>query len=181
METITVRTVHEYEWREVRALRLRALQDQAASVAFVDDFENASSQPDEFWTQRVVRASAEAGPDAAARQFVAITEDGTWIGSVTVILERAGEQDYEGAVIETSGGAIVGVYLDPAFRGRGTIQRLLEAAVDWVRDRGLRRARLYVHVHNVRAQRAYEKAGFRPTGTELVGAVGREMEMVRDA
>lgn len=176
MDTITVRPVREHEWREVRALRLRALQDDAASIAFVDDFASASSQPDEFWKLRVVRASAEAGPDAAARQFVAIADDGAWIGSVTVIVERAGEQDYEGALIERSGGAIVGAYLDPAFRGRGIIQSLIASALDWIRERRLDHARLYVHTDNLPAQKAYEKAGFRPTGR----ATGPEIEMARD-
>jgi RimJ/RimL family protein N-acetyltransferase len=180
MASITVRPVHEHEWRDVRAQRLRALQDDAADIAFADRFEDASSKPEEFWQQRTARASIEAGADAGARQFVAITDDGTWVGTVTVIIEHAGDTDFEGAVIRRSAGLIVGVYLDPAFRGNGIIQSLLNMALDWVRERGFDYARLYVHAENLRAHKAYEKSGFRPTGTTLVGSVGHEVELARD-
>lgn len=180
MATVTVRPVHDHEWREVRTLRLRALRDEAARIAFVDNFEDASGRPDEFWQERVALASVDAGSDAGARQFVAVTEDGAWIGSVTVLVERAGEKDFEGAVIDRSAGGVVGVYLDPAFRGSGVMEDLLDAAVDWIRERGLDYARLYVHADNLRAQGAYEKAGFQPTGTTLLGSIGPEIEMARD-
>jgi len=180
MQDITVRPVHDHEWREVRALRLQALQDDAAAIAFVDTFEVAAARPDEFWEQRTSAASVEAGTDATARQFVAITGEGSWVSSVTVLIEQAGKKDFEGNEILRSGGGIVGVYLDPAFRGRGIIQSIFDAAIDWVRERGLDYARLHVHVDNLRAQKAYEKAGFRLTGVTLVGSVGEEFEMARE-
>lgn len=180
MDAIAVRPVHDHEWREVRALRLRALQDEAAHIAFVDNFDDAFSRPDEFWQQRTIRASLEAGADADARQFVAVMGDGTWIGTVTVIVEHVGDKDFEGSEIGRPGGAIVGVYLDPAFRGRGMTQSLFDAALDWVRERDIDWVRLYVHGENLRAQKAYERAGFRPTGTSLLGSIGFEIEMARD-
>jgi len=181
MEEITVRPVHDHEWREVRALRLRALQDEVAAIAFMDTFEVASQRPDEFWQQRTIGASIEAGENAHGRQFVAISADGTWIGSVTVLVERVGEKDFEGAEIQRSAGAIVGVYLDPAYRGRGIIDTLFGSAVAWVRERELGFARLYVHADNLRAQKAYERAGFHPTGKALQGSLGAELEMAREA
>ena len=96
MEKIIVRPVREHEWREVRSLRLRALQDEVARIAFVDTFEEASSRPDDFWQARAAGASLEARSDAAVRQFVAVTEGGTWIGSATVIIEHAGDKDFLG-------------------------------------------------------------------------------------
>ena len=179
MEKIVVRSVHDYEWREVRALRLQALQDEAARIAFVDTFEDASSRPDEFWRQRVARASLEAGSDASTRQFVTITEEGRWFGSITVNIERVGDRAYEEAVIRTPAGGIVGLYLDPEFRGNGSVQRFFDIAFDWIRERGLHHARLYVNADNVRARRAYEKVGFHATGTTILSTVGPEIEMAR--
>ncbi|CAN5149719.1 hypothetical protein BH09ACT5_BH09ACT5_07730 [soil metagenome] len=98
-----------------------------------------------------------------------------------MIVERAGEKDFEGTVIQTSGAGIVGVYLDPEFRGRGIIQQMFDAALYWARERGLPSLRLYVHADNLRAQRAYDKAGFRRTGTTFIGSVGLEVEMAREA
>lgn len=180
MGELTARPVHAHEWREARALRLRALQDADAGIAFLDTYESAASRPDEFWQQRTAAASIEAGPDAAARQFVAVTADGAWVGTLAVLIERAGERDFEGVEIRRSAGGIVGLYVDPEFRGVGVIQRLFDAALDWVRERGLDYARLYVHSDNSRARRAYERAGFRPTGTTLVGSIGLELELARE-
>ncbi|WP_349897601.1 GNAT family N-acetyltransferase [Parafrigoribacterium soli] len=97
-----------------------------------------------------------------------------------MLIEHAGERDFEGQEVKTSGGMVVGVYLDPEFRGTGTIDRLLTGALAWVGERGLHRARLYVHSDNLRAQRAYERVGFRATGLTIAGSTGRESELARD-
>ena len=34
--TYTIRAVRAHEWREIRALRLAALQDEVAAIAFLD-------------------------------------------------------------------------------------------------------------------------------------------------
>ena len=180
MDDLAIRPVRADEWREVRALRLSALQDADAAIAFLDSYDDAASRPDEFWQQRTAAASIEAGADAVARQFVAVTAEGAWVGTLAVLVERAGERDFEGVEIRRPAGGIVGVYVDPEFRGRGVIQPLFDAALDWVRERGLDYARLYVHSDNSRARRAYERAGFRPTGVTLAGSIGLELELARE-
>ena len=52
-------------------------------------------------------------------------------------------------------------------------------ATGWLRERGLARARLFVHTENPRARRAYEKAGFVATGAQITAVNGPELEMVR--
>lgn len=177
---VDIRPIRAHEWREVRELRLRALRDEAAAIAFLDDHDDAAARPDAFWQARAEAASLDAGDAARARQFVAIAPDGTWVGSVSVLLEREGEADFEGAPIREAGGAVVGVYVDPSHRGAGVIDGLLDAAVDWVRARGLRRIRLTVHADNLRAQAAYRRAGFRPTGVEPHTSIGPEVELARE-
>jgi len=179
MEEVTVRAVREHEWRNVRELRLAALRDEVAAIAFVDTIESALARPDTFWQERTRDASVEAGPKAAARQFVAITGADVWIGSVTVLVEKPGETDFEGAEITRPAAALVGVYLDKSARGRGILQSMFESALDWARERGLPHARLYVHADNLRAQKAYVRAGFSPTGKALTGSLGAEIEMAR--
>ena len=143
MDGITIRAVHRHEWRDVKALRLRALQDEAAPIAFVDTFEEASLRADEFWQSRAAAASVEAGAAADARQFVAVAS-GTWVGSATALVERPGSTDFEGNEIYRPGIAIVGVYLAETHRGHGILPALLDAAVDWARELGLDHARLQV-------------------------------------
>jgi RimJ/RimL family protein N-acetyltransferase len=174
-----IRPVHADEWRQIKTLRLHALSDEAAPMAFLESYAEASTRPDGFWEDRARGSSVEAGPGAGARQFVAVTEDGGWVGTAAALVEKAGDVDFEGAVIGRSGGHVVGVFLCPRHRGRGVVGRLLQAVTDWLRETGLEHVRLYVHADNARAQRSYEKAGFRPTGRRISGSIGPEIEMAR--
>ncbi|MYV59587.1 GNAT family N-acetyltransferase, partial [Streptomyces sp. SID4931] len=44
-----MRVVRADEWPQVRQLRLEALRDPAAPVAFLESYEDAAAQPDAFW------------------------------------------------------------------------------------------------------------------------------------
>ena len=177
--TYTIRPVRAHEWREIRALRLEALRDEVAPIAFLDSYADAQTRSDEFWQGRAAGSSSDAGQEATARQFVAVDGSGEWVGNSVVLIEKPGEVDFEGKTIEEAGGHIVGVYLRPEHRGRGLLQELFEAALGWMRERGLPQARLYVHANNLRARRAYEKAGFQPTGNTFRSPAGDEIEMAR--
>ncbi len=91
--SIAVRRITPEDWREVKALRLQALADPAAPMAFLDTVEHAAAQPDRFWQERAANASG----DAAAAQFVAIADDGTWTGTITLLPHR--EQHDAGLVV----------------------------------------------------------------------------------
>jgi len=176
----TVRPVRAHEWREARALRLAALSDDMAPVAFLTSYDEAVARPDGSWREQTEAASVDAGEEAGARQFVAISEDGTWVGTAVALVEEIGQRDYAGSVVDRRGGAVVGVYLRPEHRGRGVMEDVLDAVVGWLRARGLPRARLDVHADNARARRLYEKAGFRATGRQFASSIGPELEMATD-
>ena len=173
----TVRPVRAHEWREARALRLAALSDEVAPVAFLTTYDDAATRPDEFWQEQTRSSSLDAGDAARARLFVAVTATGDWVGSLVALVQRMGDTDSAGAVVEDPGGFVAAVYLDPGHRGRGVLAQLLAAATDWLREQGLPRARLYVHEENPRARRAYEKAGFVATGVQITAVNGPELEM----
>ena len=59
------------------------------------------------------------------------------------------------------------MYVVPAHRGTGVIQRILEVLKEWAFSRGLTELRLEVYSENTNAIRAYEKAGFMPLMTEM--------------
>uniref|UniRef100_UPI0036D7F4CD GNAT family N-acetyltransferase n=1 Tax=Peribacillus butanolivorans TaxID=421767 RepID=UPI0036D7F4CD len=160
----TVRAVRPEEWAEVRELRLDALRDPVAHLAFLETYEKAAAEPDSFWQDRAAR-SAEGS--TAVRQFVAEAPDGTWAGTVTVLIEEAGTEDWAGRPVERRQGHVVGVYVRPEHRGNGLVGALLDAGVEWARQRGAERIRLIVHEDNERAQNAYRKAGFAPSGVVM--------------
>src|SRR5690606_13398268 len=152
-------------WRAVRDLRLEALQDPAAGMAFLDSYDSAAANSDEFWRNRTTGAATG---DSVA-QFVA--EEDEWVGSVTVLRRGTPGVDQHGHV--------VGVYLRPSHRGQGLIDALLQTAADWTRSIGGTRLTLDVHVDNARAQAAYRRAGFTPTGKRMSTTLGEELEMTR--
>ncbi len=171
---LVIRRVRADEWVLARDLRLDALRDADAGIAFLETYERASAQPDELYRDRTSRAAE--GDDVA--QLVAIDGD-TWVGSVTVLVQRAGTLDYRGDPVERSRAVVVGVYVRPEHRGDGLIDRLLDAAARWSRERGFDALSLGVHQDNARAQGAYRRAGFAPSGVRFTGSIGPELEMVR--
>lgn len=181
-----VRPVRAGEWRAVRELRLAALRDPDAALAFLETYEDAVARPDAYWRERTARAAEGSG---AARQFVAVAPDGRWVGSVTALVERRGADVVLGEAPEEDQTHLVGVYLRPEARGAGVAEELLRAAVDWswsLSDPLVRRVRLYVHERNERAAALYRKVAFRPTGRTLPvegepGALEREYELRRPA
>ena len=169
-----VRRVRAGEWERVRDLRLDAVRDPAASIAFLHSYEAEAAHPDEFWVERTANSS---GDDAVA-QFIAESE-GEWIGTVTVLRWAAGESDHHGREVIEPRGDVVGVYVRPGHRGSGLIDALLDAAAEWARALGDRALTLDVHVDNARAQAAYRRAGFVETGLRFTGVIGPELEMRR--
>lgn len=148
----------------MKALRLDALRDPVAHLAFLEAYDDAVAEPDEFWQGRASRASHEDGP---VRQFVAETGDGVWVGTATVLIEEAGTTDWAGYPVERRQGHVVGVFVQPAYRGTGVTEAVFETALEWAWGRGAERVRLLVHEENTRAQGFYRKAGFRPTGVTV--------------
>ncbi|MEU5951103.1 GNAT family N-acetyltransferase [Streptomyces sp. NPDC047525] len=156
-----VRPIRVDEWPQVKALRLLALQDPAAPIAFLETYEKAAAEPDSFWQDR-----AEGAADGTrVRQFVAEDLDGSWSGTVTVLIEEAGDGDVFGGAIDRRQAHVVGVFVRPEHRGNGVIDALFETAVAWawsVPD--VARTRLYVHEDNARAERFYRRFGFARSG-----------------
>ncbi|MFJ4837900.1 GNAT family N-acetyltransferase [Streptomyces sp. NPDC088746] len=161
-----VRAVRAEEWERAREIRLAALRDPVASIAFLETFEQALARPDVFWQER----TAGAAEGVHNRQFVAEAPDGKWAGTVSVLVERAAGQPGFGEVAEVDQAHLVGVFVRPEHRGSGVVDALFREAVDWAWSLAgppLERVRLYVHEANARAEASYRRIGFVPTGQTL--------------
>jgi RimJ/RimL family protein N-acetyltransferase len=171
----TIRAVRAEDWPRARELRLAALQDPVAAIAFLESHEQAVAQPDEFWQGR----TATAAEGRTVRQFIAEDGAGRWLGTVTVLVELAGVEDYFGHTPDVAQTHVVGVFVRPEARGTGLAQALFDAALGWswaLPEPHVERVRLYVHEDNARAQALYEKAGFKRSGVTVDAAAGREFE-----
>jgi len=173
METI-VRRVRPHEWRQVRELRLAALHDPEAAIAFLDSIDQAELRDDAFWQKR----TADAATGGESAQFVAI-RDRDWVGTATGLARSVGSTDHLDRPVATARVDVVGVFVHPQHRGAGVIDRLLDAIAEWACQHGSRALTLDVHVDNVRAQAAYRRCGFADSGARFTSSIGPELEMVR--
>ncbi|MFG2329806.1 GNAT family N-acetyltransferase [Streptomyces sp. NPDC048604] len=167
MTDYLIRPVRADEWQRARAIRLDALRDPAAPLAYLDTYEAAVARPDEAWQEWSARVS-EGG--AAGRQFIAEAPDGSWAGSITVIVERPSDELRFGAPAKVDQTHIVGVYVRPEARGTGVTEELFRAGVEWswaLPDPVVQRVRLYVHEDNGRAEAFYRRFGFVATGVRV--------------
>ncbi|MFH8661269.1 GNAT family N-acetyltransferase [Streptomyces afghaniensis] len=172
-----IRSVRADEWPAAKELRLAALRDPVAHLAFLETYEEAAARPDSFWQERTAGAAEGA---EARQQIIAAGPDGRWVGTLTVLVEEPGTTDWAGFPVERKQGHVVGVFVRPEERGSGLTEVLFDAALEWAWGRGLERVRLIVHEENGRAQRFYRRVGFEPSG--LVVPLGdseeRELEFV---
>ncbi|MEU6406251.1 GNAT family N-acetyltransferase [Streptomyces sp. NPDC046985] len=160
-EKYVVRALRADEWPAVKELRLRALQDPMAPLAFLETYDAAKARPDSFWQERAAGAGVGA---PGARQYIVEGPVGEWVGTVTMLVEEAGATDWAGFPVERRQGHIVGAYMSPEHRGSGLTEVLFDEALQWAWGIGLERVRLIVHEDNGRAQRFYRRIGFLPSG-----------------
>jgi GNAT superfamily N-acetyltransferase len=162
--TFRIRTTTGDDWREIRELRLEALAD--TPMAFGETLATAIRHTDDTWRMRGRRGTATNGTLLAAID----DETGRWVGTM-------------GGFLADGNPLLVGVYVTPSHRGRsvGVFDALLDRVEEWARTHGSTLT-LHVHTENVRAQSAYARSGFVPTGLLIpyeLNPVERELEMVK--
>lgn len=181
------RTVATYDVRRVRAedgpslrtMRLEALQDPAAPIAFLETYAVAEARPAAFWAER----AAGAADGSRTAQYVAITRapDGSehWVAAVTGLREDPDSADWAGHPVRHLQAHVVGVWVHHDHRGAGLLGRLVGEVEAWAATYDAERLRLLVHEDNARAQAAYRKIGFTPTGVKVTLGAAHELEMAR--
>ena len=156
---LSIRRVDRGEWRPLRALRLLALRTDPLAFDWTLDEELAFS--DTTWQEKTaIGATSSASP-----MWVAVDPEGRFVGMV--------------AVYVTDGiPNISGMWLDPAFRGRGVAGRLLDTALGWARANHPRtRIRLELNPNQVAATNLYVSRGFRFTGARRPPRIPRNEEI----
>ena len=142
-----VRRIRPEEWAELRAVRLRALEESPDS--FGSTAEEAKQRDGEHW-----RAWADsAGSSADTAVFVAVDE-GRFAGLCGSFLHGDDRRVAH----------IVAMWVSPETRGRGLGDQLLDAATRWSAGQGALEIVLDVTETNHAARRLYRRAGFTETG-----------------
>jgi len=145
---VRVERLGEDEWVAFREVRLRSLLD--SPQAFGSTYGEESSQTEHAWRDW----AAGRWRGGAAVVFAGRRRDGTVVGTAT-----GAEYDAERGVAH-----VYAMWVAPDARGGGVGRALLDAVIDWARDRGCDRLVLSVTETNVTARRFYEACGFVETG-----------------
>lgn len=142
-----MRRVRKEEWRAVRDLRLKSLASDP--LAFGSTLERERAFPDDLWQERTAREATS-------------SDSSTWVAS-----GPSGRLIGMAAAVEVEGTPhIFGMWVEPAFRGRGVGGRLLDIALRWVRrTRPGSEVRLSVNPSQSVASALYRSRGFHPTGS----------------
>jgi GNAT superfamily N-acetyltransferase len=138
---IVIRQLTPDEWERFRDIRLAALLD--APTAFGSTYAQSIAYTEHIWRSRLTTAS-----------MFAAEEDERLIGIAGGLPGQSGD----GAAI------LISMWVDPAARGRGIGERLVNRIIEWARTEGFRRLSLWVTVGNDSAERLYARCGFVPTG-----------------
>lgn len=111
------------------------------------------------WRERlIVHFAAELRRGAMALYLV--QSRGTIVGSAAIFLNEGRTNQ----IFRDRSATLAGVYVEPAFRGRGIARALTERAVAWARERGCASIRL---IASAAAEPLYRSMGFED-GHELV-------------
>ncbi len=142
---LEIRRVRDDDWRALRDVRIAALAD--APDAFGTTHAQALERPSEWWIEWCAKS---AGSETQAMVLA-------WDGSRAVGMA--------GAYREDSGRwNVISMWVDPAARGRGIGQALLESAVGFAREHGAGEIVLGVTDGNDAARTLYETYGFADNG-----------------
>ena len=163
--SLDIRRVRADEWRQLRALRLRALAE--TPLAFGSTLAREEAFSETVWQER-----AAGGSDRAT---FAAEQDGRWVGLATGI--AAGTDGPQQAFP-----MLVGMFVDASARQQGVGAGLVERVTAWAKEQGAGRLVLWVVAGNEPAIALYSRCGFQPTGLTRPLAhapVHRECEMVR--
>lgn len=144
----TIRPLNEADVDGYRELRLEALQNHP--TAFGMDYETSLHMPESHWLERI-RNSDD-------RTTLVAEADGRFVGMTGIFRETN--------LKERHSGYIWGVYVRPAWRGKGLVDALVQSCLDWARERKIRLVRLGVNATNASAIRAYSRMGFSVYGVD---------------
>jgi GNAT superfamily N-acetyltransferase len=148
---VEIRRIGAGEWRELRDLRLRSLQD--APDAFGSTYEEESTRSDAEWLDWV-NGLVEGGPSFGA---IAVDYDDRWVG----LAVGAPHRDHPGEA------GLFAMWVDPLVRGAGIGRMLVQEIIGWARSDGTPMLRLLVTESNDAAVRLYLWCGFSDEGRRM--------------
>jgi len=142
---ISVRRIQIDEGELFKRMRLTALRE--SPFAFASTYKAALRRSPESWSEQA--NSTAQGSDRCT--FIAFSDDSP---IAIAALYRTEEENDVGELLQ--------VWVSPEHRGKGVARDLMDAVFQWASANGFRTAVATIGKDNVRAQRFYQKYGFKP-------------------
>jgi GNAT superfamily N-acetyltransferase len=156
---IEVRTARPDEWRRVRDLRLRALED--SPDAFGSTLERERAYAKREWLQWI------SGWERAVNRLLVAIDGQAWIGMA--VGSRADDDERA---------HLYAMWVDPVSRRAGVGRRLVEVVLAWAEAEGATEIELGATAINRDAVVFYERLGFADTGARHPLRDGSPLEVV---
>lgn len=142
---IEVRAIRPDEGELLRDVRLGALA--SAPNAFLETYDEVAADDLDVWAARAAASTGEGD------QLILIALQGGEPVGMAGIAREIGQRRRHRATLW-------GVWLDPRHRGRGVGRRLVQAALDWARERDVRAVYLEVVENEDPSWSLYGRLGF---------------------
>ncbi len=142
---VLIRTISGDEWRLWRSLRLRAVEESPES--FRSTLVEESAEADESWRDLIGKTAAN-----PLGLLLVAESDSDPVGMLF------GRLDEEAELLDVGA-----MWVDPEVRRHGIGRGLIDAALDWGRAAGAKRAELWVTCGSEAAERLCADAGFATT------------------
>lgn len=134
-----IKQVGPADWEEFRAVRLASLSESPA--AFGSRYADWVDASVERWTSRLTQVP-----------LTLLACEATEVVGVV-----------SGQFVDEDWVELISMWVAPTARGNGVARQLIDAVTRWAAEQG-RKTYLMVRSDNLRARRAYERAGFIDTG-----------------
>jgi GNAT superfamily N-acetyltransferase len=148
---VTIRLAAEEDAPAFRDLRLEALRNHPE--VFSSDYAANLSEPMSYWVKRLSTTQG----DRMVMTVVAEHER-ILVGMGTIMRTNSPKVRHSAT--------IVGMYVQPEWRGLKIADKLIEACIEWARTTDIKIVKLAVVSTNVRAICCYSRCGFRVYGIE---------------
>jgi RimJ/RimL family protein N-acetyltransferase len=146
---ITIRPAQETDALAYRALRLEALHNNPE--AFSADYATNERRPMSFWEERLRAIGSN-------NMFYFALDNNDLVGTCGI---------YRGDSSKTQHSAtIVGVYVQPKWRGFKIAEGLINGCIEWGQSHGVMIVKVGVVTTNTAAIRCYARCGFKVYGVE---------------
>ncbi len=147
MSELQIRFLQVGEGALIKNIRLRALKESPSS--FGQKYEDVADKPLSFWEDRAIEVN-----EMDDRSTILAIKDGHAVGMLYSFVRNENEKI----------GGLGGMWVDPSFRQKGVARSMVNRALEWQKEKGMKRLTFWNTEGNEASDQFYRRLGFVYTG-----------------